>query len=152
MAAGILIVEVEIRDHRRIYEHRALGGRGYPMADDPARKLQRHGAARQPQSDLRRRTVVRGDGTGETINDEMSCRADNFLRQLIEFKIVSEVGDLTGKVVHSELPEVIIHHEGTKDTKGFINKDSELRDLRVLRGGKILCQHATIISKAHSPA
>jgi hypothetical protein len=73
------------------------------MADDPARKLQRHGAARQPQSDLRRRTVVRGDGTGETINVETSCRADTFLRQLIELKIVSEVGDLTAKVVHVSL-------------------------------------------------
>jgi hypothetical protein len=103
MAAGILIVEVEIRDHRRIYEHRALGGRGYAMADDPARKLQRHSAARQPQSHLCRFTGVRGDGTGETIDDEASCRAGNFVRQLIESKIASKVGDLTGKVAHVSL-------------------------------------------------
>src|SRR5919109_5350493 len=73
MPAGVLVIEIEIANHRCVDESRALCSRFLTVTDDSTRKAFRDGAARQTHAHPRRLAVVRRDGAGQAIDKKSGC-------------------------------------------------------------------------------
>ncbi len=94
MTAGILVIEIQVPNHRGIDESRRLGGRSFSMEQDPTRITLRHGAARKPKTHASGLAIAGGNRASQAI-DQILCRGrDDFVRKRLVGNVRSEICDL----------------------------------------------------------
>ena len=70
MTARILVVEIQIADHRGIHERRAFGAGTLAVTNDASRKTLRRSTAGETESHLCGFAVLRRDGASQSVDDK----------------------------------------------------------------------------------
>src|SRR3990172_3164740 len=93
MAARILVVEVQVADHRGVYESCVLRCRFFIISEDAAGISLWRRAAGKTDADLGRLAPIGCDGAGEAIPHALRRGMDDLLRQFLKNQSGGIAGD-----------------------------------------------------------
>src|SRR3989338_5657743 len=93
MAARVLVVEVQVADHRGVYESCVLRRRSFTISEDAARVSLWRRAAGKTDADLGRLAPIGCDGAGEAIHHALRRGMDDPLRQFLKNQSGGIAGD-----------------------------------------------------------